>query len=122
MVRANKNIRNPHMVATSRTRNIIIAKLQAEKYARSDCIGASMLAESYAKSASEQEEELPGWFFSMCPWYYDRDRHGNYVRMEQIEVTEVVSKEELNARLSSCINYTNEFMRVHNAKRTLTFQ
>ena len=50
------------------------------------------------------------------------DRHGNYVQTEQDKVTEVASKEELDARLSSCIIYTNEFMRVHNAKRTLTFQ
>ena len=58
----------------------------------------------------------------MCDLYYSKDRNGNYVRTVQDKVTEVTSKEELDARLSSCVNYANEFTRVHNAKRTLTFQ
>ena len=35
---------------------------------------------------------------------------------------EVTTEEELKDRLSSCINYTEEFMRVYNANRNLTFQ
>ena len=71
------------MAATNCTRQIIIAKLQAEKYARSNGIGASMLAEKYAKIASEREEKLPGWFFAKCDWYYSKDRNGKWYRTEQ---------------------------------------
>ena len=62
------DIWNPYTTATNHTRKIIIAKLQAEKYARSDGIGASMLAEKYAKIATEREEDMYRWFFNACDW------------------------------------------------------
>ena len=70
------NIKNPRRVATIWTREIIQAKLQAMKYARSNCIRASMLAEKYAGIASELEAQLPGGFFDMCDSYYSKDRKG----------------------------------------------
>ena len=51
-------------------------ELQAKKYARSDGIGANMLAEKYAKIASKREEELYGLFFAVCDWYYSKDKNG----------------------------------------------
>ena len=43
----------PNKAATHYTRQIIIAKLHAENYARSNGIGAKLLAETYAKEAAE---------------------------------------------------------------------
>ena len=101
------DIWSPYTTAANHTKKVIIAKLQAEKYARSDAIGASTLDEKWTKIASEREEELYTWFFKMCYCYYSKDRNGIYVRTVQDKVTEVTSKEELDARLSSCVNYAN---------------
>ena len=108
--------------ATYCTRHIIIAKLHAENYARSNGVGAKLLAETYAKKAAEQEKALIKQYRYDCNFYYSKDSHGRFYRTEQDEVIEVTSEEELEDRLSSFINYTEEFMRAHNAKRALMFQ
>ena len=77
---------------------------------------------TYAKEATKQENAMSNWFRFHCKMYYSKDSNGRFYRTEQDEVIEVTTEEELKDRLSSCINYTEEFMRVHNAKRTLTFQ
>ena len=50
-------------VATHYTKQIIIAKLRIGYYARSNYIGAKLLAEEQAKIASEQEEKLTSWWW-----------------------------------------------------------
>ena len=81
-----------------------------------------LLAETYAKKAAELENALIERYRFDCKFYYSKDSHGRFYRTEQDEVIEVTTDEELEDRISSYINYTEEFMRVHNAKRTLTFQ
>ena len=112
----------PNQIATCWTRQIILAKMHAENYARSNGIGARLLAETYAKKATKQENALTQGFRFFCNLYYSKDSHGRFYRTEQDEVIEVTTEEELEDRISSYINYTEEFMRVHNAKRALTFQ
>ena len=74
------------------------------------------------EGAAERENALIQRLKSNCKFYYSKDSHGRFYRTEQDEVIEVTTEEELEDRISSYINYTEEFMRVHNAKRTLTFQ
>ena len=115
------NLGKPNSTATYYTRQIIIAKLRAEIYARSNGIGAKLLAETYAKKAAEQENALIQHYRFNCNCYYSKDSRGRFYRTEQDEVIEVTTEEELEDRIPSYINYTEEFMRVHNVKRTLTF-
>ena len=62
-------------------------------------------------------------YWSECNYvYYRKDSHGMHTRTVQDEVIEVTTEEELKDRYSSCINYIEDFMRVYNAKRALTFQ
>ena len=98
------NYWKPNRHAPYYTRQIILAKLHAENYARSNGTGAKLLAETYAKKAAELENALIERYRFDCKFYYS----------EQDEVIE--------DRISSYINYTEEFMRVHNAKRAFTFQ
>ena len=112
----------PNYGATNYTRQIILAKMHAKNYARSNGVGAKLLAETYAKKAAEQENALIQQYRYDCNYYYSKDSHGRFYRTEQDEVIEVTTDEELKDRISSYINYTEEFMRVHNAKRPLTFQ
>ena len=81
-----------------------------------------LLAETYAKKAAELENALIERYRFDCNSNYSKDSHGRFYRTEQDEVIEVTTDEELEDRISSYINYTEEFMRVHNAKRALTFQ
>ena len=83
---------------------------------------ARRLAETYAKEATEQENGLSNWFRFHCKMYYSKDSNGRFYQTAQGEVIEVTTEEELEDRISSDINYTEEFMRFQNAKRTLTFQ
>ena len=86
-------------------------------------MGAKLLAETHVWRAAELEKGLSYNFWFHCNIYYNnKDSNGRFCRTEQDEVKEVITEEELKDRLSSCINYTEEFMRVHNAKRTLTLQ
>ena len=96
--------------------------MHAENYARSNRVGAKLLAETYAKKAAEQEIALIQQYRQECNYYYSKDSHGRFYRTEQDVVIEVTTEEELEDRISSYINYTEEFMRVNNAKRALTFQ
>ena len=96
--------------------------MRAENYARSNSMGDKLLAETYAKRAAEQENALIQKYRDDCNYYYSKDSHGRFYRTEQDEVIEVTTDEELEDRISSYINYTEEFMRVLNAKRSLTSQ
>ena len=49
---------NPDKIATHNTRRIILAKVNAENYARSNSIGTRLLAEPYAAEATTQEAIL----------------------------------------------------------------
>ena len=112
----------PNTMATYYTRCIILAKMRAENYARSNDVGAKLLSETHAKRAVEHENALIQQYRKDCDNYYSKGSHGRIYRTEQDEVIEVTTDEELEDRISSYINYTEEFMRAHNAKRTLTFQ
>ena len=103
---------------TTFARKIIQAKVNAKHYARSGQLYARLLAEEYAQSATEYENRLSYEYYD----HYRKDSKGMLTRMVQDEVIEVISEQELKDRHSSCMNYIEEFMRVHNAKRTLTFQ
>ena len=100
-------------------RKIIQAKLHTINYARSDGCGAKLLAEKYAKSATEHERDMSNKFWEECERYYRKDSNGRRYRTEQDEVVEVISitEEELKDRYSSWINYIEEFMRVRNARK-----
>ena len=114
--------RNPNMMATHYTRQIILAKMHAENYARSNSIGARLLAETHARRATELEKGLSYQFWFHCNMYYNnKDSNGRFCRTEQDEAKEVITEEELKDWLSSYINYTEEFMRVCNAIRNLTY-
>ena len=52
------NINSPNLRATYNTRQIILAKKLAENYARSNDVGAKLLAKIHAKKAAEQENSL----------------------------------------------------------------
>ena len=84
--------------------------------------GRQAARRDYAKKAAEQEIDLIQNFRFSCKYYYSKDSHGRFYLTEQDEVIELTTEEELEDRISSYINYTEEFMRVHNAKRALTFQ
>ena len=112
----------PNWHLTEYTRKIIKAKLHARNYTRSNGCGTKLLAKEYAKSATEHERDMCNKFWEECECYYRKDSNGKRYRTEKDEVIEVINEEELKDRLSSCINYTEEFMRVLNAKRTLKFQ
>ena len=53
-----KNLSIPNYGATNYTRQIILAKMHAENYARSNAVGAKLLAQTYAKKVAEQENAL----------------------------------------------------------------
>ena len=91
----------PNYRATNYTRQIILAKMHAENYARSNGVGAKLLAETYAKKVAEQENALINWFRFHCNRYYSKDSHSRFYRTEQDEVIEVTTKEELENRISS---------------------
>ena len=86
--------------------------MHTENYARSNGTGAKLLAETYAKKAAEQENALIQQYRYDCNLYYNKDSHGWFYRTAQDEVIEVLTEEELEDRISSYINYTEEFMRV----------
>ena len=54
--------------------------------------------------------------------FSSKDSHGRLYHTEQDEVTEVTTEKELEDRLSSCIIYTEDFMRELRVKRALKFQ
>ena len=56
------NFGNPNMLATYYTRQIILAKMHAENYARSNGMGARLLAETYTKKATEEENSKGSGF------------------------------------------------------------
>ena len=58
MLDTHANVVNPNQIATHYTRKIILAKMNAENYARSNGMGARLLAETYAKKATKQENAL----------------------------------------------------------------
>ena len=89
------NFGNPNRLASCYTRLII-------------------LAETYAKKAAELENALIERYRFGYKFYYSKDSQGRFYQTEQDKVIE--------DRISSYINYMEEFMRVHNAKRALTFQ
>ena len=111
----------PNRALTIYTKKIILAKLNAEHYVRSNGIGATLLAETYAKEATEQEKKLSKEFSYSCKHFYSNDGNGRLYHTEQDEVTEVTTEKELEDRLSSCITYTEDFMREFSAKRALRF-
>ena len=88
------NLSIPNYGATNYTRQIILAKMHAENYARSNGIGARLLAETYAKKATEEENRLSNWYWFDCNGYYSKDSHGRFHRTEQDEVIEVTTEEE----------------------------
>ena len=113
----------PNWYLTIFARDIMQSKVQASNYARSNERGARLLAEEYAKSATEYESHMSNKYWSECNYvYYRKDSNGMYTRTVQDEVIEVTTEEELKDRYSSCINYIKDFMRVYNAKNNLTFQ
>ena len=113
---------NPNKEATYWTKKIILAKMDTVNYARSNSMGAKLLAETHAARAVGLEQYLIHQYRRDCSHYYSKDSHSRFYRTEQDEVIEVTTDEVLEDRISSYINYTEEFMRVHNAKRALTFQ
>ena len=52
------------------TRKIIVAKLNAKNYARSNGCGAKLLAKEYVKSATEHEEYLSRQFWFDCDLFF----------------------------------------------------
>ena len=74
---------------------------------------------TYAKEATEQEKKLSEEFSPGCDRFYSNDANGRLYHTEQDEVTEVTTEKELEDRLSSCITYTEDFVRVYSAKRAL---
>ena len=76
---------------------------------------------TYDKEATKQEKTLSKAFWFFCYLYYSKDSNGRFYRTEQDEVIEVTTEEELKDRYSSCINYIDDFMRVCNARRNLTY-
>ena len=116
------NTLKPNRILTYFTQKIILAKLNAVHYARSNGIGAMLLAETYAKEATEQEKELSEEFSSGCKRFYSNDGNGRLYHTEQDEVTEVTTEKELEDRLSSCITYTEDFVREFGVERDLNFQ
>ena len=97
-----------------------------ERYARSYGARSRQFYETYAKKAIEQETRLSEAFRltgnSVCNDYYSKDSHGRLYHTEQDEVTEVTTEKELKDRLSSCITYSEDFMREFRVKRALKFQ
>ena len=80
-----------------------------------------LLAEEYAKSATEYESRMSDKFWAECDYsYYRKDRNVMRIRTEQDEVIEVTTEEEKKDRYSSCVNYIDDFMGVRNARRNLT--
>ena len=77
------------------------------------------------EKAIEQETRLSKAFRltgnSVCNDYYSKDSHGRLYHTEQDEVTEVTTEKDLEDRLSSCITYTEDFLREFSAKRALRF-
>jgi len=88
------NCMKPNMHATNITRQIILAKINAEPEFR----------QQYASVYNE---------------YYKTTSDGRLYHKEQDEVTEVTTKKELEDRLNSCFIYTAEFMREFRVKKAL---
>ena len=78
-----QNKMKPNKVATYYTKQIIIAKLRAGYYARSNYIGAKLLAEEHAKIAHKQEAKLTKEWGFHCDFYYNKGRNGELHRVEQ---------------------------------------
>ena len=116
-----ENWEKSNKVATYHTRQIILAKMHGKIYARSNGMGARLLAETYDKEAAEKEKALSREFRFFCDLYYSRDSRGRFYRAERDEVMEMTTEEEFEDRSSSCINYAEELMRVHNARRNLSY-
>ena len=95
----------PNLLTTYCTRQIIMAKLHAENYARSNSSGSKLLVKEYAKSATEHKKNLSRQFWEDCDRNYCKDSNGRFYRKEQDEVIEVTTEKQLKARYSSCINY-----------------
>ena len=75
------NCGKPNKVATYYIRKILLAKLHAENYARSNSIGARLLAETHGRRATEQEKGLSYQFWLHCNIYYNnKDSNGWFYR------------------------------------------
>ena len=125
------NCMKPNRNATCITRQIILAKISAENYA--DYAGwhginarSKRLHDTFAKEAIKQETRLSEAFRltgnSVCNDFYIKDGHGRLYHTEQDEVTEATTEQELKDRLSSCITYSEDFMRELRVKRALNFK
>jgi len=89
--KANAHV-NPNKMATYYTRQIILAKMNANNYARSNSIGARLLAEKHARRSTEQEKIMSCQFWLHCNIYYNnKDSNGRFCLTEQDEVKEVLN-------------------------------
>ena len=117
------NCMKPNRNATYITRQIILAKISADRYS---CDRYGKLYCAYIGKANRLQTRLSEAFRltgnSVCSDYYSKDSHGRLYHTEQDEVTEVTTEKELEDRLSSCITYTEDFMREFSVKRALKFQ
>ena len=60
------------------------------------------------------------FFFTVdCASYYSKEKNSNIYRTEEDEVIEVTTEEQLNTQYSSCINYSDQFVRCINGRRNL---
>ena len=72
--------------------------------------------------ACELEDKMYDSFWLYVQLYYSENGDGNLIRIEEDEVIEVTTEEELKETYSSCFNYIGDFMRAYNAKKDLTSQ
>ena len=117
------NCMKPNRNATYLTRQIILAKMSADRYSLDRY---SMHYCAYFGKAKRLQTRLSEAFSlkgnSICNDYYTKDGHGRLIHTEQDEVTEVTTEKELEDRLSSCITYAEDFVRQTGVKRTLNFE
>ena len=95
----------------------IDAKLCIESYAKSSAIPAKLCVEKY----TEMEGHMNRNFWSVCSYYYIRDKDGNFYHTEEDDVVEVLTEEQLKGLYSTYTDYINNFARVSNERRNIAF-
>ena len=59
------------------------------------------------------------WFWKTCDYYYSKDKDGNLYRIDEDELMEVLTEEQLRTQYSSYVSYIDNFVRVSNVRNNL---
>ena len=100
----------------------IDSRMCVKKYAKSGANGANVSFKRYARNAALAIGNIEADYDYLIDTYYDRDRNGNYYCIEQDEVVEVLTEEQVKTRLTSYFEYINTFIRVSNVRKNIAFQ